>query len=54
MWLDLKNFNTNTVINVIGMFQNYTSLENLNLNGGFYLKVGNMQFMFKDCLSLNL
>ena len=50
--LNLSNFNTQNVTNMIDMFSGCNSLTNLNLSNFNTHNVTNMEFMFSDCESL--
>ena len=47
--LNLNNFNTNNVTNLIGMFEGCSSLKELNLNNFNTNNVTNMIGMFYGC-----
>ena len=50
--LDLSNFNTQNVTNMLGMFYNCRSLTSLNLSNCNTQNVNNMMSMFQNCESL--
>ena len=50
--LDLSNFNTNNVYNMMGMFSGCSSLSSLNLSNFNTNNVNNMSGMFYECSSL--
>jgi len=51
--IDLSNFNTQNVINMVSMFSWCNSLKNIDLSNFNTQNVTNMNFMFNCCESLN-
>ena len=47
--LNLSNFNTNNVTDMVGMFSGCSSLEELNLSNFNTKNVTNMECMFSGC-----